>query len=141
MDSELQGYLIGHATPALIKATLFFLALAGLGMNFYRVQKAVRSKDTTPAKFSLWYFINDTWKKLAYTVIFSLIGLRAVFLFEYSSAEIPIALSIIVGFLADRLGEIFTKVRDKSFDAVNDKIDEMAKFKKPSAPKDNELNK
>lgn len=125
MSEELKGYLLGYATNSLLQASLIFVSIATVGMLIYRIATRDKESPRTPVKFSIKFFIIDTWKKFCYTVLFILLGLRIIYAFKLDS-NVVILLSIVLGIGSDYLGLFFTKVRKKSIEVVEDKLDDVS---------------
>jgi len=130
MNEELKGYLLGNASSNLWTAALIAAFFTALMMFTYRVSKRNKESPRTPVKFSLIFFFKDTGLRIIYTIGFTLILIRLMFIWELE-VEWAIGFSIFFGIVSDRIGKFFTKAGDKGEEVINEKIDELAdNFKK-----------
>lgn len=124
MNNELVGYLLGHATPALLKASFLFSFPAALVMLIYRISKRDKDSERTPMQWSWRFFWQDNWKQIFATIGFMILATRVLFCWHLQS-EAVIGLSILIGLASDKLGMLFTKASDASVSLVNKKIDKV----------------
>lgn len=124
MKKEFIGYLLGNGTLPLWAACILFAALAATALHKYRINKRDRESTRTPPDFSWSFFWKDTWPRIVASFLFTLIGLRIIFIWNLEAGW-AIGISVLLGLLNDRLGKLFEKAADAGNNLAEQKIDEV----------------
>jgi hypothetical protein len=125
INAELQGYLLGNATPVLF-ATVVAIQVV---MASIMLKRSINSRDKgstrTPPAWSWSFFFKDTIFKIIMGFVFMLAATRILFYFK-TDPGIAVIASIFMGLIAHRFGDLFAKAQTASFNLVSDKIDEVS---------------
>ena len=102
--------LIGASTWPLFAGAMFFALLTSAGMWFFRVKKRDPLSARTPYDFSIWFFVQDNFPRLAGTLIFIFLCIRVSQV--WVGPEYIIYFSIGIGLISDQLALFALKVKD-----------------------------
>lgn len=125
MSKELQGYLLGNSTPTLFGLSIIIQVVIATVMLVRAVRNRDKTSNRTPPHWSWSFFWKDTFWKLLMTFIFILAVTRIMFYFKIDPG-LSIVISIFLGLLADRWGNLFAKAQTVSESLVSDRIDQVA---------------
>jgi hypothetical protein len=105
-----QNFLLGDMTPAMFAAALFF-ALVGVIINLL-LDATTRKPDSldTPVRFSWQFLCIDNWKRTLLSLLLILVFIR--FSQELTGLKPGMFVSLLVGFLFDKLSEFFKSKSD-----------------------------
>lgn len=109
--TEFLSLLLGTTSLPMF-AALFTFAMVGVLINllFHATTRDQNSTDT-PVQFSLKFLFTDNWKRIVLSVLLILVTIRFMSLFfdieVIGNNELYLFGSLVVGFIFDKLGEIF----------------------------------
>lgn len=125
MNPELQGYVLGNATPVLFGASVGCQILTALIMLIRTIKKRDPNSTRTPPAWSWSFFWRDSIWSVVMTFLFILIAARILFYFKIDP-NLAIIISLVLGGFADRFGSLFAKASQAASDIVDEKIDHIA---------------
>jgi len=110
---EFIALLLGKASLTMF-AALFFFALIGVAINLL-LHATTRDQNSpnSPVKFSFRFLLWDNWKRIVLSGLLILVTIRFMSIFFdidlVNNNEFYLFGALIVGFIFDKLGEIFKK--------------------------------
>ena len=108
--NEFISLLIGNISGPMF-AALFLFSMIGVAINLL-LHATTRdpSSPNTPVGFSIQFLLWDNWKRILLSVLLILVTIRFMAIFfeiDISNREYYLFAALIVGFIFDKLGEIF----------------------------------